>query len=172
MHIILIGLRGSGKSTVGDKLADEMWRDFVDLDVMTLGRFAEKTITEVFEKHGETAWRRAEVQALRETLQREDLIISLGGGTAMIPEAQDLLRERQQHGDRIVYLRASAETLEQRLAAELGDRPSLTGFGAIEEIRAIRAERDPVYEQLADQVIDVDEIDLPTILSHVFRVVR
>jgi hypothetical protein len=53
----------------------------------------------------------------------------------------------------------------------MGDRPSLTGFGTLEEIRAIRDERDPVYVQLADQTIDVDRIDVPAILAHIFRVV-
>jgi shikimate kinase len=172
MHIVLIGLRGSGKSTVGDKLADELWRDFVDLDVVTLSKFTEKTITDVFEQRGEAAWRAAEVEALRETLEREEVVLSLGGGTAMIPEARELLQERQrEHGDRIIYLQASAKTLEERLAADMGDRPSLTGFGTLEEIRAIRDERDPVYVQLADQTIDVDRIDVPAILAHIFRVV-
>ncbi|MFG0251518.1 MAG: shikimate kinase [Phycisphaerales bacterium JB038] len=172
MHIILIGLRGSGKSTVGEKLADELWRDFVDLDLAALEKFAEPTITEIFDKHGEAAWREAEVEALRETLARDSLVLSLGGGTAMIPAARDLLEERQRgHGDRVIYLRARAETLQQRLAHDMGDRPSLTGMGTVAEVGAVLAERDPVYRDLADQTIEVDEIDLSAILGHIFRVV-
>ncbi len=171
MHIILIGLRGSGKSTIGRKLADELWRDFVDLDLLVLEKFAEPTITEIFEKHGEAAWREAEVEALAEVLQREELVLSLGGGAAMIPAARELLRARQNQGDRIVYLRATAETLQARLERDPGDRPSLTGLGTVAEVAAILAERDPVYRELADQTIEVDAIDVAAILSYIFRLV-
>lgn len=159
MNIILIGLRGSGKTTIGKDLADQLWRDFVDLDDLTLAQFDEKSVSEVFESQGEEAWREAELKGLREVIERDEVVIALGGGTAMIPEAQTLLNDqRSERGDKIVYLRATSATLEQRLADNVGDRPSLTGVGTVAEIEQILDERSAVYEKLADQVVDVDHI--------------
>lgn len=158
MNDLLLGLRGSGKTTVGRLLAARRSRPFVDLDERTLTRFAEPTVSAIWAAHGEDAWREAEVQALRETLAADEQIVALGGGTPMIAEVQELLRQGQEGGQvRLVYLRCSAQRLHQRLAGALGDRPSLTGGDPTGEIQEVLAQRDPVYLDLADHVCEVSD---------------
>ena len=81
MHVLLMGLRGSGKTTVGGLLARQLDGEFVDLDDRVLATFAETTVTDVFSAHGEQAWRAAEARVLHELLSRtagRDSVIALG----------------------------------------------------------------------------------------------
>jgi shikimate kinase len=84
MQIILIGLRASGKTAVGREIAEQLWSDFRDLDDVTLEAFPKLSVTDVFEQRGEAAWRAAELEALQQTAPRDEGVLALGGGTAMI----------------------------------------------------------------------------------------
>ncbi|MCK4872193.1 MAG: shikimate kinase [Phycisphaerales bacterium] len=172
MNIALIGLRGSGKTTIGRELAEQLWCDFVDLDDLALARFAESTVSDVWSAHGEAAWREAEVEALGDVLGRSDDVIALGGGAPMIPQAREMLTTSQMADEiKIVYLKAGEATLRSRLEAEPGDRPSLTDAGTIDEIAAILRKRDPVYQDLADQVLDVDVLSPVEAAQFIVRLV-
>ena len=84
MNIFLIGYRASGKSSVGRKIAQQMWKTFVDTDHETRNLFFDgATIAEVFRTHGAQPWREAEVTVTREVCQRDNQAIALGGGTLM-----------------------------------------------------------------------------------------
>lgn len=157
-----MGLRGSGKSTTGRALADRTGSSFVDLDDCTRLELGAATIAAAFCERGEAAFRAAEVRALRAVIGEANrgtkpLVLALGGGTPTAPGAEVLLRQWKQGGARIVYLRAEAGVLAERLAGQVADRPSLTGKGAIEEIGEVLAQRDAAYRALADIVIDADE---------------
>ncbi|HEB61402.1 MAG TPA: shikimate kinase [Phycisphaeraceae bacterium] len=172
MNIILTGLRGSGKSTIGRDLAEELWRDFIDLDDRVLALFNETTIVDVFRNKGEQAWREAEVKALAEVMKKDNCIIALGGGTAMIPEAAEILQKyREKRGDKIIYLKASAKVLRDRLNNETGDRPSLTGTGVADEVEQVLKKRDTVYENLADAVLLVDDLTVTEAGRFIVRLV-
>lgn len=156
--IILIGLRGSGKTTLGREFALESARDFIDLDDVT-PRFAGcRTVTEAWHRHGEEGFRTAEARALVDALRNQGIVLALGGGTPTAPGARDMLVERQRTARAvIVYLRAGADTLRRRLSnADNAHRPSLTGAGILEEIDAVFERRDPLYLALADEVVEVD----------------
>ena len=85
MHVLLMGLRGSGKTTVGGLLADRLGCPCIDLDERVLSTFAESTVTAVWATHGEDAWRAAEATTLSELLAGTGPdVIALGGGTPMI----------------------------------------------------------------------------------------
>lgn len=156
--IILIGLRGSGKTTLGRELALESGRDFIDLDDLTPRSLGRRTVAEAWEKDGEQAFRAAETRALSETLRTKSGVLALGGGTPTAPGARELLVEQQRAARAvIIYLRASGATLRQRLAgANNAHRPSLTGAGVIEEVEALLERRDSIYMALADEVVEVD----------------
>lgn len=157
MNVLLLGFRGSGKTTIGRALASRLRRAFLDLDDITLSRLGERSVTEAWRRHGEAAWRAVEEQALADALQFDDHIIALGGGTAAIPEAMRAIRAEQRAGRaRTVYLKCSAETLTARLRADQGDRPSLTGQGTTDEVEVVLKEREPVYRQLADITINAE----------------
>src|SRR6185312_17252388 len=101
MSIVLIGARGSGKSTTGVRLADKLWQTFVDLDERIVTR-AGKSIKEIFEQDGEPEFRRLETEVLREIVKLPEHVIALGGGTLMREENRQLVKEA---GHKVVYLR-------------------------------------------------------------------
>ncbi len=154
--IVLIGLRASGKTTVGGLLGARLGLPFVDLDERTTAVLHCESVREAFSLHGERVFRQAEVSALRGVLLEGVGVLALGGGTAMVPAARELLRGFAD-GLCVVYLRASAACLRERLASGgVGDRPSLTGRGVLEEIEEVFAARDAIYREIADAVIEVD----------------
>jgi shikimate kinase len=153
MNILLLGARGCGKTTIGRLLAVGCGRRFVDLDDRVVARFDESTVQAIWATHGEAAWREAEVEALRQTLRTDDQVIALGGGTPAIDGARALIEAGRRHGRLIVvYLQCAADVLAGRLQDEPGDRPSLTGSSVSEEIAAVLARREPIYEALADHI--------------------
>ena len=109
-HVILIGLRGSGKTTVGRLLAARNCREFVDLDTLTPKVLACNTVAEAWNRHGEHAFRRAELTSLQTALATiAPCILSLGGGTPTAQGAADLLIQAKSGGARIIYLRATPD---------------------------------------------------------------
>ena len=155
--IVLIGLRGAGKSTVARYLARHLGLSPVDLDDRTPRHAGEATVAGVFANQGETAFRAAESRALFEALAEPDIVLALGGGTPTAPGAADLLRDAQAH-DRaaVVYLRAPASDLAARLAsADNAHRPALSELSPSAEIATLYARRDPLYTALARVVIEV-----------------
>src|SRR6185436_8394699 len=101
MSVVLIGYRGSGKSTVGKRLADRLWQPFVDTDELIV-RKAGKTIREIFEKQGEKAFRDLESTIVRDTLMLQEHVISLGGGALLREENRAALKAS---GHKVVYLK-------------------------------------------------------------------
>src|SRR3954453_3034706 len=125
MSVVLLGYRGSGKTTLGHKLADRLWIKFVDTDDLVVAA-AGKTIREIFENDGEQKFRDLEVQAVREACNREDHIIALGGGAVLREENRTLLKSLAFSR---LYLRCEPEELLKRIEADpttAVNRPSLT----------------------------------------------
>lgn len=166
-HAVLIGLRASGKTTIGRLAAERLGLGFADLDDLTPRKLGASTAAEALQSAGENAFRDAEAEALREVLAAKPMLIALGGGTPTAPGAADTLRDA---GTMIVYLRAQPETLGVRLAqTDLTSRPSITGRGVIEEVAELFDRRDPVYRRLAHVVIDTDPMDAAAMVDAVIR---
>jgi len=165
-NVVLMGLRGSGKSTLGRLLAGKLHRPFVDMDDETAASLQCGSVAEAWAKHHESGFRLAETRVLKKLLATRGRVIALGGGTPMAPGARQALRDAQNEGSaRIIYLRASAHTMRERLEqADLADRPSLTGTDTITEIDLILARRDGPYRDLADEVVNVDGLAETTVL--------
>lgn len=175
MNIALIGLRGSGKTTLGPRVAAALGRGFIDLDQLIPAKLNTATVAQAWELHGESGFRKAEVQELGRMLKTcDDHIIALGGGTPTAPGAAVLMKTCQQLGTlRVVYLRGTAETLRARMAAaDNAHRPSLTGKNPLDEIDAVLAARDPLYRSLADLVITIDGVSLDAAAAHLEAAVR
>lgn len=156
MNVLLIGLRGSGKSTVGRLLADRIGAAFVDLDDVTPREMGLVTVAEAWRK-GQEAFRLAEASALIASLGRDNQVIALGGGTPTAPGAADVIRRERRAGRAlVVYLRCDPATLRERMASQgelAAQRPSLTGGDPLGEIESVYASRDPLYCGLADVVL-------------------
>lgn len=158
-NVILMGLRGSGKSTLGRRLAESLSRPFVDLDDWTPRELGCGSVAEAWTR-GEAVFRGAEFAALGNVLKRGNQIVSLGGGTPTAPGAAAMLRHHRDKGvATLVYLRATPATLRSRLAgADNSHRPPLTAgvSDPLMEIEAIFRARDPLYQELATEVIETD----------------
>lgn len=155
MNLLLMGPRGSGKSTLGRLVAEDLGLAFVDLDDRVLDCFEEPTVTDVWTVHGEAAWRRAEIDMLEIALADDGQVIALGGGVPVIDEARRRIDVARRAGEaRTVYLKSSANVLRQRLAGTTGDRPSLTGDDPVAEIETVLRQREPTYLALADEVVE------------------
>jgi shikimate kinase len=166
-HILLIGLRGSGKSTLGALLARAADKGFIDLDAVTPAILGRASVADAFARDGETAFREAEARAIEDSLARPACVIALGGGAPTAPGAADMI-SRARGDDRaiVIYLRAQPDALRRRLQEiDNADRPSLTGAGMLEEIDAVFARRDPLYRSLADAIISTDDLTIDETLA-------
>ena len=150
--VVLIGLRRSGKSTVGRILAQALGRPFVDLDERCAA-LAGRPVAAFLREEGEEAFRALELRALA-ALDAPSAVLACGGGTPLGPGARELLVA---HGP-LIYLRASPEELKVRAAADQrpGDRPLLAGSDALSEVEVLYARRDPIYRDLATHVVPAD----------------
>ncbi len=155
-NLILIGLRASGKSTLGNLLAQDLGRDFIDLDDVVAHRMNASGPGEAIERDGIDAFRGAETEALRSVLESENQIIALGGGTPTAPGAADVLRAARAI---IVYLRGTPETLRERLMhTNNADRPAIVGDDVLSEVQALFEQRDDLYREIAHSIIHIDGV--------------
>lgn len=152
MNLLLIGYRGSGKSTVGAIVARRLGWPFVDLDEL-IAKAAGCSIADIFRREGEAGFRRRELEACEQLKKLQDHVISLGGGVADHPETRALVKR----AGRIVWLRAPAAVLWSRISrdpASSRNRPDLTPQGGLAEVEAVLARREPLYQNLASHVVD------------------
>ncbi|MBL9149491.1 MAG: hypothetical protein JNM94_12450 [Phycisphaerae bacterium] len=157
LHLVLIGPRAAGKTTVGRHLAARRRCLFLDLDDCVLRRFGAESVREVFERAGERVWRQGEHDALAALLDAPlaPAVIALGGGAPMTDSiARRLHEDRVQGRVVVVHLACPAAVSATRLTREPGDRPSLTGRPITDELESLAAIRTPRYEQLADVTVD------------------
>ncbi|MFI4896310.1 MAG: shikimate kinase [Phycisphaerales bacterium JB059] len=162
--ILLAGLRGSGKSTLGRMLAARIGADHVDLDDRTASVLGFDSCAAALTTLGEAAFREGEARALAAVLAEPARVVSLGGGAPTAPGAVEQMRRADA---RIVYLRLTPEGLTRRLrASDLSQRPTLTGRGALEEIQTLFEQRDALYRTLGE-TIDVGDEPAETTLDRI-----
>ena len=155
-HLLLVGTMGAGKSTVGRLVADRLGWVHVDTD-HEVERRAGMSVSEVFARRGEPAFRRLESDVLAAVLRRPGpSVVSVGGGAVLDPDNRAALAA----GGTVVWLRARPDTLADRVGTG-GDRPLLGGdvAGAGPALVRIDGERRPLYQAVADEVIDVDDLE-------------
>ena len=145
MIVYLVGMPGSGKSTVGPVLAHRLDVPFVELDA-EIERAAGRSIREIFEDEGEARFRELEAAALTDAAARDPSVVSCGGGVVLEPANRVTLRATGV----VVFLDVPLEVLRDRVApAE--DRPLIRHTGDLERLRA---EREPMYREFAAHVVD------------------
>jgi shikimate kinase len=152
MNVVLIGYRGTGKTTVAQQLALRLGWDWIDADVEIELR-AGKSIAAIFADDGEPTFRDLESQVLAATIGRERMVLAAGGGVVLREENRRLLRT----AGKIVWLKADVATILARVAADqttAGRRPQLTTAGGETEVHQLLQKRMPLYQELADLEID------------------
>lgn len=153
-HIILLGFKHVGKSTVGKHLGKRMQMPFIDLDDRIKENYHRQqgealSCREIFHRHGENFFRDYETEALREVLQQSPAVIALGGGTPLRPENQNLLKSHL-----LVYLTAEPQVIYKRMIAR-----GVPAFFPKEQdpqqfFQQLWSQREKVYAKLANITVD------------------
>ena len=155
MNLYLVGYRGSGKTTVARQLAPLLGWTALDADE-ELERRAGRTIKQIFAESGEPSFRDLESAVVADFARRERHVLSLGGGVVLREENRQAIRS----SGKTVWLRAAPQTLLARIGedATTGERrPNLTAAGGLAEIEQLLAARTPLYESMADYIVDAEE---------------
>lgn len=151
MNLVLCGMMGAGKTTIGVKIAELTGRKWYDTDGVITDRYGK--ISDIFEFYGEAHFRKIETEVVKELAALDNLVISTGGGLVLKSENNALLKK----DGKIVFLRASVDTLVARLNGD-NSRPLLQARE--QNVRArlekLLRERAPIYEHVADFTVDVD----------------
>ena len=153
--IIFIGYMGSGKSTIGKEVAKLFDIEFFDTDAL-IEEQEGMTISELFAQKGESYFRRKETEVLQSLKQHSrTMVLATGGGLPVKEENQVLLKEL----GTVVYLKASIDTLEERLKEDT-QRPLLKEGDLRKKIETMLAVRNPVYEKVADVILETDALSI------------
>lgn len=167
MVITLIGYRGTGKSTLAAPLAQRLGWEWLDADV-ELERRAGRSIKDIFATDGEPEFRRLERELLSELLKRDRLVLAAGGGAIQ----NEATRTEMQAAGPVIWLQASVETIERRLATDptTGQRrPNLTSSGGREEIERLLTIREPLYRECATITLNADNTSAEQLVEAVLR---
>ena len=138
--LVLVGLMGAGKSTIGKRLAARLHLPFVDAD-QEIERAAGLSITEIFERFGEKEFRDGERRVIGRLIDGKPKVIATGGGAFMQDETRALILERA----RAIWLDADIDVLVERVQRREGSRPLLKGRDPREALAELAAIRNPVY---------------------------
>lgn len=151
MNIVLIGYRGTGKSTVGKLLARRLEHELVSTDAEIVKR-AKQSIPEIVAQHGWEYFRDVESDVCRDLAERDQLVIDTGGGAILRPQNVEVLKRN----GKLIWLTATVETITGRIGGDT-QRPSLTGTKSfVDEIREVLRDRAPKYQVAADHVVQTD----------------
>ncbi len=151
MNIVLIGYRGTGKSSVGKLLAERSGRTLMSTDAEVVRR-AGRSVPEIVKQHGWDHFRDLESDVCRDLAGKDNLIIDTGGGAILRKDNVDRLKV----GGILFWLTAEVPTISRRIGGDT-QRPSLTGAKSfVEEIEEVLRERTPIYRAAADHVIATD----------------
>ena len=162
MQICLIGLPGTGKSTVARHLGRRLGIKTLDSDAVIEQRLG-CSIRSYFDSHGEAAFRDVEEAVIDElTRGGASLVLATGGGAVLRPINRQRLRER----GTVIYLRSSPEQLFKRLRHDT-KRPLLQVADPLKRLRALYDERDPLYRECAHFVVDTHGSSLPMLVNRI-----
>lgn len=163
-HLVLVGMSGAGKSSVGRACADRLGVGFVDVD-HALEETTSRSIRELFETEGEAGFRRREHELFRDLLDREaPTVIASGGGVVLLEENRKLLCSPR---CRVVWLRIEPDALRHRVVNR-AHRPLLDGDPDA-ALHAMWVEREPLYQEVADVIVSVEHRSVGEVVEAVLR---
>jgi shikimate kinase len=162
-HLVLVGLAGSGKSTVGELLADALQRSFIDFDV-EINRRGGMSVPEIFGQKGEGYFREQETALTRELAETGGMVLAPGGGWIMADENRALLCPPA----RLIYLKVTPEVAMDRMGAAAAGRPLLNRPDPRGELERLLEARRPRYEA-AELVVSVDRLDAQRVTERILE---
>jgi len=166
MNIVLIGYRGTGKSTVGKNLAERLGRDLVSTDAEIIRR-ARLPVPDIVQRFGWDHFRDLESEVCRDLAGRDRLIIDTGGGAILRQQNVDSLKKNGV----LIWLTAEVPTIAERIGGDT-QRPSLTGAKSFtEEVEEVLRERQPKYKSAANHIIETDGRSVAEVVEAILALV-
>lgn len=162
--IVLIGMMGSGKTTIGKLLGEKLTLRSIDIDVI-IEQNEKRTISEIFQNEGEKYFRNIERETIKKNFTNKDLIISLGGGAFEDQLTQELLLKNST----VIYLKTSPNVILERIKKNT-NRPLLKNQMTVEKIQSIILQRQKNYE-LANITILTDNKNTDKIVEEILGVI-
>lgn len=162
MNITLVGFMGTGKSSVGRRLAKRLGWQFVDVDTV-IESAAGKPVPKIFAEHGEAVFRRLEKRAIRRAIRQDNHVIATGGGAFLNPENRRMLRAVGP----VICLSASPNAVLERVRPTLARRPLLSHGSPAARIQELLQQRGPVYAK-ADATIDTTDASIEEVTERIW----
>ncbi len=159
-NLVLVGMMGSGKTTVGRALAKHLGKEFVDSDEAIQQRTG-VTIPHIFDIEGEPGFRVREAAAIAELVKRDDLVIATGGGAVLDEKNRELMQQNAV----VIYLKASVHDLWQRTRHDR-NRPLLQTDDPHAKLTELLQQRDGLYQQVADLVVQSSKQSAHSLMLH------
>jgi shikimate kinase len=163
--LVIVGMPGAGKTSVGRRLAARLALPFVDSDA-EVEAAAGMTVSQIFERLGEAEFRKGEKRVMARLLERPPLVLATGGGALMDPDTRALVRERAVS----VWLRADIEVLLER-TSHRNDRPLIKKDSAAQTLRELQELREPIYA-MADIVVTSDKRPADETVERVLKALK
>jgi shikimate kinase len=151
VNIVLIGMRGSGKTSVGRIIAQKLGRELVEMDEL-IARRAEMSIPEIVARHGWIRFRDIEAKLTPEVSRRNNVIISAGGG---VVTREHNIQELKKNGT-LVWLNASVDSLLERIGEDPGRPPFINGRTQHDDMAITLVERESLYQKAADFTVNTE----------------
>ncbi|MHA1299258.1 MAG: shikimate kinase [Candidatus Helarchaeota archaeon] len=165
--IALIGFMGTGKTTIGEKLAKILNKEFIELDKF-IEKIARKTIPQIFKDDGEIRFREYEIQACKEISNKENLVIACGGGVVLNKINIDYLKQKSI----IICLIASPEVIYQRTMKDGKEkRPLLSNPDPMKTIKELLEFRAPFYKAAAQYMINTEK-NINSIINEILKILE
>ncbi|MDO8464153.1 MAG: shikimate kinase [Gallionella sp.] len=159
-NLILVGMMGSGKTTMGRALAKHLARTFVDSDEEVQKRTG-VTIPHIFDIEGEAGFRQRESAVINDLLGCDSMVLATGGGAVLTEQNRAML----QHNGIVIYLKANVHDLWQRTKHDR-NRPLLQTADPHTKLKDLLQQRDPLYQQVADIVIQSGKQSAHSLMLH------
>jgi shikimate kinase len=159
--VVLVGMMGVGKSSIGRRLATRLFVPFVDADT-EVEKAAGMSIADVFAKYGEAYFRSGEARVIARLLEGGPQVLATGGGAFMNKETRALIKEKGVS----IWLRAEFDVLMRRISKRKSERPLLQTADPAETLRQLLAEREPSYA-LADFTIESREVAHDAVVTNI-----
>lgn len=162
-NLILIGLMGAGKTSVGKVLARRLQRSFVDSDA-EIEKATGVRIPVIFEIEGEAGFRSREERIIKDLCSRGDIVLATGGGAILSPANRKCLHDN----GLVIYLCATPEALWRRTGRDR-NRPLLQTSDPLQKLRELHTLRDPLYREVAHLVVDTGSQSVGALASQILR---